>query len=59
MISLVLAELSRAVASSPRHILSLFNVVLDIYVMVNWQLSKKVSADQCHMADRGFRDTTH
>ena len=38
-------------ARSPRHILSVsnqapwFNLVLDIHVMVNWQLSKKVSAD--------------
>ena len=33
-------------ARSLRHILFVFNLVLDIHVMVNWQLSKKVSAYQ-------------
>ena len=36
-----------------RHIQSVFNLIvdilMDIHVMVNWQLSKRVSADQCHM----------
>ena len=37
----------------PRHIQSVFNLIVNIlmaiHVMVNWQLSKRVSADQCHM----------
>ena len=36
-----------------RHIQSVFNLIvdilMDIHVMANWQLSKRVSADQCHM----------
>ena len=40
-------------ARYPRHIQSVFNLVveilMDIHVMVNWQLSKRVSADQCHL----------
>ena len=42
-------EMAHLLARRPRHILSVFNLVLDIYVIVKWQLSKKVSADQCHM----------
>lgn len=34
---------------SPRHRLFVFNLALDIHVMVNRQLSKRVSSDQCHM----------
>ena len=38
------------IARSPRHILTVFTeLVLYIHVMVNLQLSKRVSADQCHM----------
>ena len=37
----------------PRHIQSVFNLIVDIlmniHVMANWQLSQRVSADQCHM----------
>ena len=40
-------KMARLLAWSPRHIPSLFNLVLDIHVMVKWQ--KRVSADQCHM----------
>ena len=36
-------------ARCPKHILSVFNLIVDIHVMVNWQLSKRVSIDQCHM----------
>ena len=40
-------------ARCSRHIQSVFNLIVDIlmdvHVMVNWQLSKRVSADQCHM----------
>ena len=36
-----------------RHIQSVFNLIvdilMDIHVMVNWQLSKRVSADQCNL----------
>ena len=32
-----------------RLIQSVFNLIVDIQVMVSWQLSKKVSTDQCHM----------
>ena len=34
-------EMAPLLARSPRYILSVFNLVLDIHVMVNWQLSKK------------------
>ena len=34
-------KMARLLAWSPRHIPSLFNLVLDIHVMVKWQLSKK------------------
>ena len=41
-------------ARCPRHIQSVFNLIvdilMDIHVMVNWQLSKRVSADQYHLA---------
>ena len=37
-------------ARCPRHIQSVFNLIVDIHVMVNWQLWKRVSADQCHMS---------
>ena len=38
-------------ARCARHIKSVFNLIVNIHVMVNWQLSnaKRVSADQCHM----------
>ena len=40
-------------ARCPRHIQSVFNLIVDILrnilVMVNWQLSKRVSVDQCHL----------
>ena len=40
-------------ARYPMHIQSVFNLIvdilMDIHVMVNWQLSKRVSADPCHM----------
>ena len=36
-------------ARCPRHIQSVLNLIVNILVMVNWQLSKRVSADQCHM----------
>ena len=41
------------VARCPRHIQSVSNwivdiLIWDIHVMVDWQLSKRVSADQCH-----------
>ena len=36
-------------ALCPRHIQSVFDLIVDIHVMVNWQLSKKVFADQNHM----------
>ena len=36
-------------ARCPRHIQSVLNLIVDILVMVNWQLSRRVSADQCHM----------
>ena len=37
------------VARCPRHIQCVFNLIVDIHVMVNWQRWKRVSADQCHM----------
>ena len=41
-------------ARCPRYIQSVFNllvdILMDIYVMVDWQLSKSVSADQCHQS---------
>ena len=37
----------------PRHKQSVFNLMLDIlidvHVMFNWQLSKRLSTDQCHL----------
>ena len=46
-------EMAHSLPRNPRHILSVFNLLLDIYVMINWQLSKKkkiqVSADRCHI----------
>ena len=40
-------------ARCPRHIQSVFNFIvdipMDIHIMVNWQLSKRASAVQCHM----------
>ena len=40
-------------ARCSRHIQSVFNlivdIVMDIHVMVNWQLSKRIFADECHM----------
>ena len=36
-------------ARCPRHTHSVLNLIVDIHVMVNWQLSKRVSADQCHL----------
>ena len=40
-------------ARCPRHIQSVFNLIVDILrnilVMVNWQLSERVSVDQCHL----------
>ena len=40
---------------SPRRIQSAFNLIVDflmnIHVMVNWQLSKRVYPDQCHLND--------
>ena len=38
-------------ARCARHIKSVFNLIVNIHVMVSWQLSnaKRVSADQCHM----------
>ena len=36
-------------ARCPRHTQSVLNLIVDIHVMVNWQLSKRVSADQCHL----------
>ena len=45
--------LTEAVASCPRHMQSVFNLIvdclMDIHVMVNWQLSQRVSADTCHL----------
>ena len=42
-----------AVCRCPRYIQSVFNLIvdilMDIHVMVNWQLSKRVSTDQCHL----------
>ena len=38
-------EMSQLLARSPRHIQFVFNVILGIHVMVNWELSKKVSAN--------------
>ena len=39
-------------ARCPRHMQSVFNLMvdipMDIHVMVNWQLSKRLSTDQCH-----------
>ena len=42
-------------ARCARHIKSVFNLIVNIHVMVNWQLSnvKRVSADQCHMTVSG------
>ena len=41
------------VARCPRHIQSVFNLIaeilINILVIFNWQLSKSVSVDQCHM----------
>ena len=44
-------EMAHSLARNPRHIPSVFNLVLDIHVMINLQLSKKiqVSADRYHM----------
>ena len=40
-------------ARCPRHIQSVLNLIVDIlmdtHVVVNWQLSKRVSIDQCHL----------
>ena len=43
-------EMEHSLARNPRHILSVFNLLLDIHVMINWQVSKKnISADRCHI----------
>ena len=43
-------KMSHLLAESPRHIRFLCKtLVIDVHVMVNWRLSKKVSADKCHM----------
>ena len=46
-----------------RHIQSVFNLIvdilMDIHVMVNWQLSKRASADQCHLTVSQLKRTTH
>ena len=44
-------------AWSPRHFPCVFN--LDIHVLVNCQLSKKVSADQCHMTVSSIIEVTY
>ena len=41
--------MSHSLAKSPRHILAVFNLILDMHALVNCQLSKKVFADHCHM----------
>ena len=48
------------VARCPRHIQSVSNwivdiLIWDIHVMVDWQLSKRVSADQCHQQTKTGR----
>ena len=49
-------------ARCPRHIQSVFKMILDILmdinVMVNWQLSKRVSTDQCHLSVSWLKCTT-
>ena len=43
-------KMSHLLAESPRHIHFLCKtLVIDVHVMVNWRLSKKVSAHKCHM----------
>ena len=36
-------------ARCPRHMQSVFNLTVDTIVMVNWQLSQRVSTDQYHL----------
>ena len=52
-----------SLAMCPRHIQSVSNLIvdilMDIHVMVNYELSKRVSAVQCPWVYRGCKCTTH
>ena len=52
-------EMSHLLAGSPRRILAVFNLVLDINVMAIWQLSKKASLTGVTWLYRGVRCATH
>ena len=52
-------EMSHLLAGSARHILAVFNLVLDINFMAIWQLSKKVSLTGVTWLYGGVRYATH